>query len=140
MSAGRGVMHSEFNHSASEALHLLQIWILPGVQGIEPGYEETHFDAPSKRGRLALIASPDGRDGSVTIHQDAELYAVLIDGGESATHALRGGRKAYAHVARGAVVVNGRRLAAGDALMVEQEPAIELAGGEQAEVLLFDLN
>jgi len=139
MSAGTGVRHSEFNPSPEELVHLLQIWIEPAVTGIAPGYEEKHFDAASKRGRLRLIASSDGRDGSVTVHLDAAVYAALLDGAERATHALAPGRKAYVQVARGAVSVNGRALNAGDAVKITGEPAIELAKGTAAEVLLFDL-
>ena len=139
MSAGTGVKHSEFNASRTEPVHLLQIWIEPSVTGIEPGYEEKHFDVAARRGRLRLIASPDGRDGSVTIHQDATVYAALIDGREEAQHALAPGRKAYAHVARGVVHVNGQVLSAGDAAKVSGEPAVALTAGRDAEVLLFDL-
>ncbi len=139
MSAGTGVRHSEFNPSAKELVHLLQIWILPGVKGIAPGYEEKHFDAASKRGRLRLVASSDGRDGSVTIHQDAAVYAALIDGAEQVTHALARGRQAYVHVARGSVDVNGETLAAGDAAKIGGEAAISLKNGKSAELLLFDL-
>jgi quercetin 2,3-dioxygenase len=140
MSAGKGVLHSEFNHSQSELVHLLQIWIEPNVAGIQPSYEEKRFDEASKRGRLRLIASSDGRDGSVRIHQDASVYAALIEGAERLTHQLAPRRKAYAHVARGNVSVNGNRLGAGDALKASGEPAVVLEQGEQAEVLLFDLN
>jgi len=140
MSAGRGVMHSEFNHSQSELVHFLQIWIEPNVRGIAPGYEEKRFDASAKRGRLCLIASPDGRDGSVTIHQDARVYAALVDGAERMTHSLASGRKAYVHVARGGVTVNGQLLAAGDALKASGVDEIVLERGDGAEVLLFDLS
>jgi redox-sensitive bicupin YhaK (pirin superfamily) len=99
MSAGRGVMHSEFNHAPDQTTHFLQIWILPDEQGVAPGYEQKHFDAASKRGVLRLVASPDGRDGSVTLHADASMYAGLFDGGETATLALDPARKAYVHVA-----------------------------------------
>ena len=139
MSAGRGVQHSEFNPSPSELVHLLQIWIVPNVRGIEPEYEETHFDAASKRGRLRLIASSEGRDGSVTIHQDASVYAAMLDGAERASHALAPGRKAYIHVARGSVTVNGNALGAGDALKASGESAIVIETGDNAEILLFDL-
>jgi redox-sensitive bicupin YhaK (pirin superfamily) len=139
MSAGKGVQHSEFNPSQSELVHLLQIWIMPNVRGIEPEYEETHFDAASKRGRLRLIASSDGRDGSVKIHQDAAVYAALLDGAERASHALAPGRKAYVHVARGKVTVNGQRLSAGDALKADGESMLVLERGDNAEILLFDL-
>ena len=139
MSAGRGVQHSEYNPSQKELVHLLQIWIEPNVKGIEPGYEETHFDAASKRGKLRLIASADGSGGSVRIHQDAAVYAALVDGAERVTHKLAKGRKAYVHVARGKLTVNGEQLAAGDALKVDGVAAITLEKGAQAEVLLFDL-
>jgi len=139
MSAGKGVLHSEYNHSADGVTHFLQIWIEPDVTGIAPGYEQKHFDAASRRGRLRLIASPDGREGSVQIHQDAHVYAALLDGAERAALALRPGRRAYVHVARGQVNVNGQPLAAGDALKATETAEIVLEGGEQAEVLLFDL-
>lgn len=139
MSAGTGVRHSEFNPSAGEGVHFLQVWIEPAERGIAPGYEEKHFDAAGKRGRLRLIASPDGRDGSVTIHQDALLFAGLLDGAETAVHALAAGRRAYVHVARGEVSVNGQALRAGDALKATGEREIRLAEGKDAEVLLFDL-
>ncbi len=139
MSAGTGVRHSEFNHSPTQSVHFLQIWIAPSVQGIAPGYEEKHFDAASKRGQLRLIASPDGSDGSVRIHQDARIYAALLDDAEQAQHALAPGRRAYVHVARGAVSVNGVALSAGDAAKLEDEAAITLTHGDAAEVLLFDL-
>jgi quercetin 2,3-dioxygenase len=139
MSAGRGVMHSEFNPSDKNVVHFLQIWIEPSVRGIDPSYEERRFDAGTKRGKLTLISSPDGRDGSVKIHQDALLYAVLLDGTESASHRLAGGRRAYVHVARGSVTVNGQSLEAGDALKATETADIVLEGGKQAEVLLFDL-
>ena len=139
MSAGRGVQHSEYNPSQSELVHLLQIWIEPNIRGIEPGYEETHFDAASKRGKLRLIASAEGRDGSVKIHQDAAVYAALIDGSERVSHKLARGRKAYVHVARGKLTVNGEQLSAGDALKAEGVPSITLEKGAQAEILLFDL-
>ncbi len=139
MSAGTGVRHSEFNASAKELVHLLQIWILPAVNGIAPGYEEKHFDSASKRGQLRLVASSDGRDGSVTIHQDAAVYAALLDGAEQVTHALAPGRKAYVHVARGSVDVNGETLDAGDAAKISGETAVTLNYGKGAEILLFDL-
>jgi redox-sensitive bicupin YhaK (pirin superfamily) len=139
MSAGRGVRHSEFNPSKTSPVHFLQIWIEPARSGIDPGYEQTHIPAAAKRGRLRLIASPDGRDGSVTIHQDAMVFAALIDGAESARHELAPGRHAYVHVARGSVRVNGTPLAGGDAAMVSGEGAIALDHGREAEVLLFDL-
>jgi quercetin 2,3-dioxygenase len=139
MSAGTGVRHSEYNPSASEGVHFLQIWIEPGVRNVTPSYEEKNFDVASKRGKLALIASPDGRAGSVTIHQDALVYAALLDGPETAVHAIAPGRRAYVHVARGEVTANGRPLRAGDALKASGESEIRLDGGRGAEVLLFDL-
>ena len=139
MSAGTGVRHSEFNPSPREPVHFMQIWIEPSVAGIPPGYEEKHFDAASKRGRLRLIASPDGRDGSVKIHQDAYLYAALLDGAERATHTVASGRKIYVHVARGKVTANGQPLSAGDALKATDVSEVVLERAEGAEVLLFDL-
>ncbi|MEI7444334.1 MAG: pirin family protein [Burkholderiales bacterium] len=139
MSAGTGVLHSEFNHQKDAPTHFLQIWIEPDRRGIEPGYEEKRFDEADKRGRLRLVASPDGAEGSVTIHQQARLYAGLFDGDERARLTLDPGRRAYVHVARGSVTVNGRALSHGDALKLVGEPAVEIAGGEGAEVLVFDL-
>ena len=139
MSAGTGVRHSEFNPSATEPVHFLQIWIEPNVAGVKPGYEEKHFSEADKRGRLRLIASPDGRDGSVTIHQDAAVFAGLFDGHETATHALAAGRRAYVHVARGEITVNGQPLGAGDALKLSGEASVRLEAGRGAEVLVFDL-
>ena len=138
MSAGSGVRHSEFSHETAPT-HLLQIWIEPDVRGIPPEYEQTHFDAGTKRGRLRLLASGDGREGSLKIHQDAHLYAALIDGEERAVHALRPGRKAYVLVALGKVTVNGTPLEAGDALKATDVAEIVLEKGKGAEVLLFDL-
>jgi hypothetical protein len=138
LSAGSGIMHSEFNYEQAGITHFLQIWIEPDVRGIAPSYEERHFSAADKRGRLRLIASPDGRDGSVTIHQDALLFAGLFEGGESAQHAIAAGRKGYVHVARGRVDVNGHVLSAGDALKTGAG-SIAVSGGEAAEVLVFDL-
>jgi hypothetical protein len=139
MSAGTGVMHSEFNASQDTVVCLLQIWIEPNVSGIAPGYEEKHFDMASKRGQLRLIASPDGRQGSVVIHQDAAVYAALLDGTERVVHPLAAGRGAYVQVARGRVTVNGQSLETGDALQTETAGEIALEKGEQAEILLFDL-
>jgi redox-sensitive bicupin YhaK (pirin superfamily) len=133
------VRHSEFNHSADATTHFLQIWILPREQGIEPGYEQRHFDAAAKRGRLALIASPDGAEASVTIHADASIRAGLFDAGESALLPLRRDRLTYVHMARGSLQVNGQRLAAGDALTLTNEPQLSLSEGDEAEVLVFDL-
>jgi redox-sensitive bicupin YhaK (pirin superfamily) len=139
MSAGTGVQHSEFNHSRSEPVHFLQIWIEPNIKGIAPGYEEKHFDAESKKGQLRLIASRDGRDDSVLIHQDAAIYASILNGADQVKHELAPGRTAYLHVVRGRLVVNGTALATGDALKVTGESLVQLADAEAAEVLLFDL-
>jgi redox-sensitive bicupin YhaK (pirin superfamily) len=142
MSAGTGVRHSEFNHAADATTHFLQIWILPDQAGIEPGYEQKHFDAASKRGRLVAVASPAGAkhiEGSVTVHADATLRAGLFDGDERAELALDPQRIAYVHLVRGGLRVNDRQLKAGDALRLDGETALVLEGGEDAEVLVFDL-
>jgi hypothetical protein len=139
MSAGKGVLHSEYNHARDAVTHLLQIWIHPASTGIDPGYEQKRFEPAEKRGRLRLIASPDGREGSVTIHQDATIHAALIDGAERATLDLATGRRAYVHAVRGRLTVNGQPLGPGDALKVVDEPRITLADGSDAEVLVFDL-
>jgi len=139
MSAGTGVRHSEYNPSRHALVHFLQIWIEPNVRGIAPSYEEKHFDAASKRGTLRLVASPDGRDGSVKVHQDAHLYGALVDGAERVAHALPAGRRAFVHVARGAVTVNGHALEAGDALKAGDVGEVVIEHGRGAEVLLFDL-
>ena len=139
MSAGRGVQHSEFNPSPKAGVHFLQIWIQPNVRGIPPSYEEKHFSAEEKRGRLRLIASPDRAEGSVLIHQDARVYAGLFDGDESAELVLEPGRRAYVHVARGAITANGVALLAGDALKLAEAGLLTLWKGAGAEVLVFDL-
>jgi redox-sensitive bicupin YhaK (pirin superfamily) len=139
LSAGSGMMHSEFNHERDGVTHFLQIWIEPNVTGVRPSYEQKHFDAASKRGRLRLIASSDARDGSVLIHQDASVYAALLDGAERIEHKIAPARKAYVHVARGKLTVNGQPLQAGDALKASGVTEIVLEKGEQAEVILFDL-
>jgi redox-sensitive bicupin YhaK (pirin superfamily) len=139
MSAGTGVTHSEYNHSKDTRTHFLQIWIIPAREGIEPSYEQTHFAADSKRGQLRLIVSPDGRGGSVRIHQDALVYAGLFDADERAEKAIGPGRLAYVHLVRGAALVNGHRLSAGDALLYDAEPAVAIHQGRDAEVLVFDL-
>ncbi|MFZ5510488.1 MAG: pirin family protein [Pseudomonadota bacterium] len=139
MSAGRGVRHSEFNASREEPVHLLQIWIQPAVAGIPPSYEQKYFAPEEKRGRLRVVASPDGREGSVTLHQDAALYAALLAPGETVTHALAPGRRAYVHLVRGAVEVNGVRLTGGDGAKIADETQLAIAAVEEAEVLLFDL-
>ena len=139
MSAGRGVRHSEFNHADDRTTHFLQIWIEPAKLGIDPGYEQKHFDEASKRGRLRLIASPDGRDGSVTIHADASISAALVDGDEAIDRDIAPGRKVYVQAVRGSVDINGQRLSAGDAAALTGEKSLSIARGEQAEVLVFDL-
>lgn len=139
MSAGSGVTHSEFNASASEEVHLLQIWILPDRAGLTPGYEQKFFNADEKRGKLRLVASPNGEDGSVTIHQDAKLYAALIDPEHGVDYRLPPGRRAYLHVARGAVGLDGKALEAGDGARIENEAGICLKSDSSAEILLFDL-
>ncbi len=139
MSAGRGVTHSEFNASESEPVHLLQIWILPDETGIQPSYEEAQFTADDKRGRLRLIASPEGRDGSVTIRADARVFATLLSGAERVIHDLAPGRHAWIHVATGSVLVDGESLAAGDAIAISGPGEISIEGLEEGEVLLFDL-
>jgi quercetin 2,3-dioxygenase len=139
MSAGRGVMHSEYNHAKDRSTHFLQIWIQPEVHGIEPGYEQKHFEPAGKRGRLRLIASPDGRDGSVTLHADAAMHAGLFDGIESQTLALDPKRKTYVHLVRGQLEVNGQVLHGGDALALQEESALTLSRGVDAEVIVFDL-
>jgi quercetin 2,3-dioxygenase len=140
MSAGKGVLHSEYNHSKDGVTHFLQIWIEPNVTGIRPSYEQKHFDAASRRGQLRLIASGDAREGSVLIHQDAAVYAALLDGAERISHRLDPARKAYVHVARGKLTVNGQPLQAGDALKASGVAEIVFENGEQAEVILFDLS
>ena len=139
MSAGRGVMHSEFNPRADKETHMLQIWIEPNVTGIAPEYEEKAFSDAQKRGRLQALVSGDGVDGSMIIHQDARLYAGLFNGDESATLELAPGRRAWVHVARGGLTVNGVALAAGDAVAISDETRVALSGGDSAEVLVFDL-
>ena len=139
MSAGSGVRHSEFNPLADREVHFLQIWLTPERRGIEPSYEQRHFSAAEKRGRLRLIASPDAAEGSVRIHQDARVYAGLFTGEESAQLQMRAGRSGYIHVARGRLTVNGQSLGAGDALMLTGTGDISLAAGTDAEVLVFDL-
>lgn len=139
MSAGTGVVHSEFNHAKDQTTHFLQIWLLPSKNGIPPSYEQKAFTADEKRGALRLIASPDGAHASVVVHADAALYSGLFDGAEKAELAIDPARKAYVHLVRGALTVNGQRLATGDALLMAQESTITLADGDDAEVLVFDL-
>jgi redox-sensitive bicupin YhaK (pirin superfamily) len=139
MSAGTGVMHSEFNHQTDATTHFLQIWIEPDQPGVQPGYEERRFEAADKRGRLRMIASPDGADGSVRIHQQARVYAGLFEGEESDELMIAPGRRAYVHLARGRLSVNGQTLHAGDAMKLTAEASVNVAQGEGAEVLVFDL-
>jgi redox-sensitive bicupin YhaK (pirin superfamily) len=139
MSAGSGVFHSEHNPSAKEGVHFLQIWILPNKFGVPPSYEQKHFDASEKRGKLRLIVSGDGAEGSVTIHQNARLYAGLFDGEESAALTVAPGRRIYVHLVRGELVANGTRLTAGDALKITGVNTLDLTAGKDAEVLVFDL-
>ncbi len=139
MSAGRGVMHSEFNPSSDKPAHFLQIWIQPEQRGVEPSYEQKHFPAEQKRGKLRLIASRDGADGSVRIHQNAKVYAGLFDGDEQAELAIAAGRQVYLHAARGKVTATGNVLNAGDALALTDASSLSLNQGHGAEVLVFDL-
>jgi redox-sensitive bicupin YhaK (pirin superfamily) len=139
MSAGSGVRHSEFNPSKSAGVHFLQIWIQPDQRNIEPSYEEKRFAAEEKRGRLRLIVSPDRAQGSLLIHQDARMYAGLFDGAEAAELQVQPGRRIYVHVARGSLLANGVSLDAGDALRITGGSHLQIDGGRDAEVLVFDL-
>jgi hypothetical protein len=139
MSAGTGVTHSEFNASSKELVHFLQIWIEPDQRGIAPSYEQKAFAAEDKAGRLRLVASPDGRDGSVTIHADAALYAGVFGSGQSAAHPLAPGRHAWVHMVRGNARVNDSELAAGDAIALSGEPTVRIEGLDASEVIVFDL-
>jgi len=139
MSAGRGVQHSEFNPSEDKPVHFLQIWIMPNERGVTPSYEQKHFAAEEKRGKLRLIASRDGADGSVLIHQDAKVYAGLFNGDEQADLAVDAKRQVYVHVARGSIVANGNALSAGDAIGLNDVTSLSLTKGQDAEVLVFDL-
>ncbi|MBD1586992.1 pirin family protein [Pseudomonas typographi] len=139
MSAGTGVTHSEFNHSSSEGVHFLQVWIVPNVAGAAPRYQQQHFSEADKRGRLRLIISPDGAQQSLQVRQDARVYAGLFDGPDNAELTLPPNRYAYVHVARGSLVLNGQTLQAGDGVRVREERTLQLGGGNAAEVLVFDL-
>jgi hypothetical protein len=139
MSAGRGIRHSEQNASATDSVHLLQIWILPDQRGHEPSYEQKAFPESEKRGRLRLIASPDGKEGSVTIHQNARLYVSLLSPGQSVTHELAKGHSSWLQVAKGAIELNGKALAQGDGAAIENESKLEIKGSQDSEILLFDL-
>ncbi len=139
MSAGTGVEHSEYNHSHTEPVHFFQIWIIPDRRGLEPGYEEKRFDDDAKRGRLRLVASRDGREGSVVVHQDADLYAALLVAGDEVTHATDRARKGWVQVASGAVTVNGEQLGAGDGAAVAYEDSVVIRAAADTELLLFDM-
>ncbi len=140
MSAGTGIRHSEFNHSVTEPVHFLQIWVVPDREGISPRYEQKTFPDADKRGRLRLVGSPDGRDGSIVIYQDVDVFAALLDDAEHVTHALRPGRKGWLQVARGAVEMNGQELDTGDGAALEGEPALTvIAKLARTEILIFDL-
>lgn len=138
MTAGTGVSHSEYNHSESEKVHLLQIWILPSQRDLEPGYEQKEYSQAEKSGKLRLIASPDGRDGSVTVHQDLNLYSTMLQNAQQVNHALDH-RHAWVQVARGSVSLNGHLLSQGDGAALDDEETLELVGQEDSEVLVFDL-
>jgi hypothetical protein len=139
MSAGTGVMHSEFNHAPNQQTHFLQIWIEPNVRGATPSYEQKRFGDDEKRGRLRLVASPDAAEGSVKLHADASIYAGLLDGSETAELRLNPARKAYVHLVRGALAVNGQLLQGGDAALIEREELLRIDQAQEAEVLVFDL-
>lgn len=139
MSAGTGVSHSEFNHSSTERVHFLQIWIEPNVKGIPPSYEEKHFDTASKIGNLRLIASPDGKDGAVLIHQNANIYAAILGESDQLKQSLATGRTAYVHVIRGQVEVNGVALSSGDALKIKNTAEVDFTNAKEVELLFFDL-
>jgi redox-sensitive bicupin YhaK (pirin superfamily) len=139
MSAGTGVQHSEFNHSQSSPVHFLQIWLFPDRRGLAPGYEEKHFDDGEKQGRLKLVASRDGRDGSVVVHQDADLYAALLRAGDEVEHATERTRKGWVQVASGAVTVNGEPLSAGDGAAIAYEDNVAISATADTELLLFDM-
>lgn len=139
MTAGTGVTHSEFNHSKTEPVHFLQIWIRPESRGLQPAYEQRTFSAEGKRGRLQWIASRNGGDDVITVHQDVDLYASILDPGQKVAHSLKQGRHAWVQVASGAVTLNGLELQAGDGAAVSEEERLEIEGRNSAEILLFDL-
>ena len=139
MSAGTGVTHSEYNHSSDEPVHFMQIWLLPNQTGVEPGYEQRCFPLEDRRGKVVLLVSPDGRNGSISSHQDALVYGTLLEDGQRLNHLLASDRKAYVHVAAGSADVNGQVLNAGDAMAIEDHGDIQLLGINGAELLIFDL-
>jgi len=139
MTAGTGVLHSEFNHSSDEELHLLQIWILPERNGLVPGYEQKHFGRDDKKNRLRLVGSRDGRDGSITIHQDVDLFASVLEAGQEIEHVAPAGRRLFVQVVSGDVDVNGQRLSAGDGARIEDETALAITAITETEFLLFDM-
>jgi redox-sensitive bicupin YhaK (pirin superfamily) len=139
MSAGTGVVHSEFNASKTEPVHFLQIWIIPERPGLPSGYEQKFFSDDDKRGKLRLVASPDGAEGSVRIQQDARLFASLLEGGQSVSHTIPRGRKGWLHVVTGSVALNGQPLAAGDGVAIDGEETLAIGAGERGEILLFDM-
>ncbi len=140
MSAGSGVTHSEFNASDSESVHFLQIWVLPEVDGLKPSYEQKAFSEDEKRGRLRLIGSRDGRDGSLVIHQDLDLYATLLSDGVRVSHKLAGGRKSWVQVAQGSAILNNEQLYPGDGVAIQGPATITITGSSEAELLLFDMS
>lgn len=139
MSAGTGISHSEYNHSKTEPVHFLQMWILPEKRGLQPGYEQRQFKREEKQGRLRLVASRDGRDGALTVHQDVKLYVALLDAQQEVVHRLKTGRHAWLQAARGGVELNGATLSAGDGAAVSEEEMLKIRASEAAEILLFDL-
>ena len=140
MTAGTGVQHSEFNHSQDKELHLLQIWIYPEKNGLEPGYEQTRFSREEKLNRLRLVGSRDGRDGSITIHQDVDLYASVLEADNQVSLELRPDRKVFVQVVDGDIAVNGKRLSAGDGAQLEDEQMLQISAVSEAEFLVFDMN
>jgi redox-sensitive bicupin YhaK (pirin superfamily) len=140
MSAGTGIRHSEFNHSKKDPVHFLQIWVLPDKKGLSPRYDQKSFPNSEKRDRLRLVGSPDGRDGSIVIHQDTEIYDALLSRGHAVTHALKAGRKGWVQVVAGSVEVNGKPASAGDGVALEDEAALSITSrADDSEVLVFDL-
>lgn len=140
MSAGIGVTHSEYNHSSTEPVHFLQIWLEPNQLGVQPAYDQLHFPLAERLGRVVLLVSPDGHDGSIATHQDTLLYSTLLDEGQSVSQPIAPGRRAYVHMARGSGLVNGETLLAGDGIAIEKSVVVHLQGLHQAEILMFDLS